>query len=119
MWPFLTKRFQAQDSVPPTETLRSPEELAQDIAPRERTEEGLRVRARQQTAVAELGQLALSGLSFDELLTRSAELIAQGLGVEFAGVWQLLPGSARLMLCAGAGWKGGLIGCATIESGTG
>ena len=81
---------------------------------RARAEERLRVRARQQAAVAGLGRLALAGVDLDHLLQRGVELVSATLGVELVKVLQLLPGSDRLRMAAGTGFREGLIGQAEV-----
>jgi GAF domain-containing protein len=81
------------------------------------TDRELRNRTRQQAAVAELGNLALSGAPEDELFDAAAARVADALEVEASGVLELLPGGAALLLRAGAGWRQGLVGRATLGSG--
>jgi PAS domain S-box-containing protein len=68
----------------------------------------LRARTRQQAAVAELGQRALSGADVPSLLDEAARLVARGLGAEFGSVLELA--ADRLVLRAGAGWDAGVVG---------
>lgn len=77
----------------------------------------LRTRTRQQSAVAELGNLALSGVVEDKLFETAASAVAQTLEVEASGILELLPGGDALLLRAGVGWKAGLVGRATLGSG--
>jgi len=77
----------------------------------------LRSRTRQQSAVAELGDLALSGIGEDALFETAAARIVESLEVDASGVLELLPGGAALLLRAGAGWRHGLVGRATLGSG--
>jgi PAS domain S-box-containing protein len=64
-----------------------------------------RVRARQQEAVAELGQLALTNVGIDTLWTRSTTLVTATLGVEISTVLELVPGGDTLRIGACAGFK--------------
>jgi hypothetical protein len=77
----------------------------------------LRTRTRQQSAVAELGNLALSGVGEDALFGTAAARVADTLEVEASGVLELLTGGAALLLRAGIGWRQGLVGRATLGSG--
>ncbi|MCC6420407.1 MAG: GAF domain-containing protein [Gemmataceae bacterium] len=70
--------------------------------------------ARQQTAVAELGRRALTGIDLGVLLDEAVDLIRSGLGVEYASVLELLP-DGNLLFRAGAGWDQGVIGGATTD----
>jgi PAS domain S-box-containing protein len=71
-----------------------------------RAEQQLRAAARQQEAVAHLGQQALSGLSRGDLFQAAATLLARGLDVEFSDVLELKPEHRSLLLRAGTGWTG-------------
>ena len=121
------------------------EELQIENAERKRIEAELKTRAKQQAAVAELGQQALAGNRLDRLMNQAVTLIAQTLEVEYCNVLELLPvkisdrlqasvvlleeGTASLkpsdhhvldkavLLRAGVGWQEGLVGHATITIG--
>ena len=83
----------------------------------DRPETGLRAlqeRVRQQELLAELGVTALQGASFDQLLTETTRLTAEGLGVEFCKVLEHIPASNRLLVRAGVGWDKGVIGVASV-----
>jgi len=88
-----------------------------DVTDRQRLLRELRVRARQQEAVARLGELALTESDlqklFDEIVTTTAEI----LDVEFVKILELVPGDAELLLRAGVGWREGLIGTAHESTG--
>ncbi|HEY9750136.1 MAG TPA: EAL domain-containing protein [Allocoleopsis sp.] len=70
--------------------------------------------ARQQAAVAELGQQALAGISLTELFNKAVRLVAQVLEVNLCGLWKLLPNDSTLLLQAGIGWQSGLVGTALV-----
>jgi PAS domain S-box-containing protein len=76
-----------------------------------------RVHARQQAAIAALGQRALSSLDLDGLLDEAARLVAHTLEVEYAKVLELLPGGDALLVRAGVGWSEGTVGSATVAAG--
>src|SRR2546430_17693431 len=88
--------------------------LRQDDSAREaqltRTEEQLRVTARQQEAVAHLGQRALAGAPLAELIDAAVALAARALEVEFPSVLAVRPDSRTLVLRAGVGWRPGAVG---------
>ena len=75
--------------------------------------------ATRQTAVAELGQMALTGAAFEELSQSAAEMLAQIMEVPFIEVLRLMPDRRRLRLVAGVGWKPGQVGTATVRAGLG
>jgi PAS domain S-box-containing protein len=69
----------------------------------------IRVRARQQEAVAEFGRRALASGDLKPLLHESGEMVARLLEVEFATVLEHAdPQSDQLLLCACHGWPGRL-----------
>jgi DNA-binding CsgD family transcriptional regulator len=80
-------------------------------------ERELRARTRQQAAVAELGNLALSGVAEDALFRAAATSVVETLEVAASGILELLPGGEALLLREGVGWRQGLIGRATLGSG--
>lgn len=87
----------------------------QQIAERRRAEDVLESRVRQQAAVAELGQLALTGIELGTLLDEATSLVARCLAVEYSNVFELLPDGTTLLLRSGTGWPDGLVGHATFR----
>lgn len=83
-----------------------------------RSEDALRARARQQAAVAELGQRALAGIDLPALMDEVVALVSQTLEVEYCKVLELLPDGKALLLRAGVGWREGYVGQATVGAGT-
>ncbi len=73
-------------------------------------ERQLRATARQQEAVAHLGQQALAGAPPTELIEAAVALAARVLEVEFGSVLELRPESRTLLLRAGVGWRDGAVG---------
>jgi len=92
--------------------------IIRDITERKRAEEALEVRAREQAAVATLGQRALAGTELSTLLDEAVALVARTLEVEFCKVLELLPDGTALVLRAGVGWKEGCVGSARVGAGT-
>jgi two-component system NtrC family sensor kinase len=88
-----------------------------DITMHKQVEEELKVRARQQAAVAEFGQQALANPPLAELFDNAVALVAHTLDVEYCKVLQLLPDGRALRLQAGVGWKAGLVGHALVDAG--
>lgn len=74
----------------------------------------LAYRLRQQEVLAELGVVALRQTDLTILLSRAAELAADGLEAELCKVLQYLPEENALLVCAGVGWRPGVIGSARI-----
>ena len=92
--------------------------IAEDITERKQAEEALRLRSRQQGALADLGRRALERRDLGQLLDDAAALVPQILGIEFCCVLELLPGGEALLLRAGAGWREGLVTRETVSAGS-
>jgi two-component system cell cycle sensor histidine kinase/response regulator CckA len=84
---------------------------------RERVENELRMRARQQETVAELGLRALLQKDHVELLEHVMEAVCSTLDVELVGLVAALRGGDTFVLRAGRGWMPGLIDEATLTGG--
>ena len=76
----------------------------------------LEARLRQQAAVADLGQRSLAGADVSALMEHAAVQVRETLGVSYAKVLELLPSGQEMLLRAGAGWKEGLVGSATVSA---
>ncbi|MEG4862785.1 MULTISPECIES: EAL domain-containing protein [unclassified Microcoleus] len=76
----------------------------------------IHLRARQQAAVAYLGQQALAETDLSALMDKAAVLIAQTLDVDYCQLLELLPSGHAFMLRAGVGWQPGLVGKATVAA---
>ena len=70
---------------------------------------------RQQTILAQFGELALRSDELDEILTEACRLVGEALGTDFAKVVELQEDGKTLLVRAGVGWKAGVVGVATIE----
>ena len=70
---------------------------------------------RQQTILAQFGELALRSDSLDEILTEACRLVGEAFGTDLAKVVELQPDGKTLLVRAGIGWKEGVVGIATIE----
>ncbi len=91
--------------------------VVRDISERKQMEETLRLRARQQMVVAEIGQRALTETDLSVLMDKTVGLVAQTLEVEYCKVLELLPDGSALLLRSGVGWKEGYVGHATVGAG--
>jgi len=87
-----------------------PQAAPDAVAERARLEHELRGRAKQQEALAQLGERALVEPDLDRLLNDAASTVAVTLAVDFVKILELLPGDGRLLLRAGFGWKPDLVG---------
>jgi len=82
-------------------------------------EQQLRAAARQQEAVAHLGQQALAGVARTDLFDTAAKLVARGLDVEFSEVLELKAAHRSLLIRAGEGWHEGCVGKTLVTAETG
>ncbi len=89
-----------------------------NITERKRAEEALRSRARQQAAVADLGQRALGGVGLGRLMDEAVRLVADTLEVEYAEVLERQPDDV-LLVRAGVGWNGARAAEAAVSAGRG
>ena len=80
------------------------------------TRHALAQRIRQQEILSELGVLSLQHTSFEELLDKTAQLVAEGLQADYCKVMQHLPDEKRLLVRAGVGWPPGIVGQASVGS---
>ncbi|HZP25474.1 MAG TPA: GAF domain-containing protein [Dehalococcoidia bacterium] len=109
--------FPAEISLASTQTLKGPifNAYLRDISERRQVEQELKMRLRQQSSVAELGQMAAAGAKLPALLDRAVQLVARDLRVEFAKVLELQPGGEFLLVVAGVGWKEGVVGQTLVD----
>src|SRR5215210_6508307 len=84
-----------------------------------RVEAALGARARQQVVVAELGLKALANDDLRSLMDEAVVRVARTLGVEHTKIVEVLPDGEELLLRAGVGWRGGLLGRAKEDAGCG
>jgi two-component sensor histidine kinase len=78
------------------------------------TRRALAQRIRQQEILSELGVLSLQHTTFEELLDKTAQLVAEGLQADYSKVMQYLPDEKRLLVRAGVGWPTGVVGQASV-----
>ncbi len=71
-------------------------------------------RAKQQSALAELSQLALQSDKLEDLLENSMGLVAEILQLRFCEVLEFRPSTNDFILVAGLGWKAGSVGVTAI-----
>src|SRR5207249_10908017 len=77
--------------------------IARDITERKRAERELEARARQQAAVADLGQRALARTDLSTLLDEAVALVARTLEVDYFALLELVSDGAALRLRARLG----------------
>jgi len=88
--------------------------MLQDVTPEQRANREWQSQVAQQAAVAQLGREALEANDIAILGQRATELLAQVFGVEYSGLFELLPSGQAFLLRAGVGWKPGLLGVACV-----
>ena len=92
--------------------------LKREIVERRRIEEEMQARVRQQAAVVQIGQCALGLDDLLALMDEACVVVAETLGIEYCKVLELLPDGNNLLLCAGFGWKEGVVGQEKVSAGT-
>ena len=80
--------------------------VARDISSQKQAEREARQRAAQQSAVAELGVVALAGLPTEQLADRAVAVLAETLGLELAELLESADDHETLVLRTGVGWDG-------------
>ena len=73
-------------------------------------------RARQQAAIAELGQRALTDTDLEGLMDEAVRQVSIRLEVDLCKILELLPSGERLLLRSGIGWMEGKVGNAIVEA---
>ena len=81
------------------------------------TRRSLDRRIRQQEILSDLGVLALQGGTMDMLLTKTVELVAEGMPSEFCKVLEFMPAENSFTVRAGVGWGPGVVGVAGTNRG--
>ena len=88
-----------------------------EITEPKRTEEVLRIRTRQQEAIAHLGQRAIANIDLSTLMDETVTLITQTLQIEYCRILELLPDGLSLRLVSAVGWQPAEVGSSTINAG--
>jgi PAS domain S-box-containing protein len=89
--------------------------ILRDITEQKQAREELRARARQQAAVAELGERAVRSRDVERLLLDTVAVVADTLSVDRSSIFELDPGEQILTVRSAQGWPEGSIG---IQFGT-
>jgi len=84
-----------------------------DITQHLRTQDAIRTREAQQTAVATLGRLGLASSNIAQLTEEAAELVRQTLDTDFAKILEFVPEHRILRVVAGEGWPQSIVGRTT------
>ena len=89
--------------------------IVQDVTERKQTEILLSNQARQQRAVADLGQEALLGNGMVQIMDQAVKVVVETLDVTYCKILELQPDARTLLLKAGIGWPENAIGQASID----
>ncbi|WP_299308419.1 chemotaxis protein CheB [uncultured Croceicoccus sp.] len=88
-----------------------------DITEQAETQAQLQQRERQQRIIAELGQTALAARDLSGFFNEMCASLRFAMDCDYAKVLRLNRDTDRLDLVAGAGWKEGLVGNASVDTG--
>lgn len=88
-----------------------------DVTDRQRLLREMRMRAKQQEALARFSDSALTEADMQKLFDDIAGTLSEILAIEFVKILELVPGDAELLLRAGVGWREGAIGNAHETTG--
>lgn len=97
----------------------SPDRLllaVQDITQQKRTETEIALRARQQAALAQVGQFALSNASIGFMFAQAGRIVREILEVDYCGIYKRTE-ARRLLLIGGAGWPERTLGTDEVDGG--
>ncbi|BAY82796.1 two-component hybrid sensor and regulator [Calothrix parasitica NIES-267] len=87
-----------------------------EVTERKKTQTDLANRIKQQATIAQLGQLALSGLELPALFKQTTVLVAQSLNVDSCKILELVPNSDALVLRSSVGLESDLLDNITVET---
>ena len=91
--------------------------IVHDISKRKQAEKKLKIRAWQQSELAELGNQALMGTDLSTLFSMATSKIPEILDMDFCTVLERLSEGNTAKIIAGSGWKDGVVGEATVNIG--
>jgi two-component sensor histidine kinase len=90
--------------------------MCRDVTERLRINREVQVRARQQETLGRLGERALTESDLQKFFNDAVATVGDLLDVELVKILELVPGDAELLLRAGIGWHGGLVGTALVST---
>ena len=91
--------------------------ICRDVTERLRINREVSIRARQQEAVARLGERALAESDLQKFFNEVVATAADILDAELVKILELVPGDAEMLLRAGIGWPAAMIGTAHVSTG--
>ncbi len=93
--------------------------LLRDITGRKKAEEKLRMQAKFQTAITQLGHIALAGTNLQDLINQATLLVKQTLEVTYAKTLKFMPEKNAFLLISGQGWNNTIQGQTVVPGGKG
>ena len=87
-----------------------------EVTERKKTQTDLANRIKQQAVIAQLGQLALSGLELPALFEQTTILVTQSLNVDSCKILELVPDADILVLRSSIGFESDLLDNITVET---
>jgi two-component sensor histidine kinase len=90
--------------------------VCRDVSDRVKIHRELRMRAKQQEAIARLGERGLTENDLQVYFDEAVASIAEFLDAEMVKVLELLPGDAELVLRSGIGFPPGIVGVAHVST---
>ena len=87
-----------------------------EVTERKKTQTDLANRINQQAIIAQLGQLALSGLELPALFEQTTVLVTQSLNVDSSKILELVPDANILVLRSSVGFESDLLDNITVET---
>jgi two-component sensor histidine kinase len=91
--------------------------MCHEVTERLRVSREVNVRARQQEALARLGERALTESDLQTFFNDVVTTVGEMLDSELVKILELMPGDAELLLRAGIGWQPGAVGAAVVSTG--
>lgn len=88
--------------------------VSRDMTEHHKASQLMARRLSQQSALATIGSVALSETDFGAAIQQIIEILAGSVGCPLAKILQLADHADHFILRAGVGWKGGLVGKATV-----
>ncbi len=82
----------------------------EDITEQQLTEKALYIRERQQNAISQISQMAITQIDLSDLMDRATEILQKALKIDFTKILELQPDNDCFLLKSGYGWNDGLIG---------
>ena len=90
--------------------------ICREVTDHLRVQREVKIRARQQDALARLGERALTESDLQKFFDEVVATVSEILDAELVEILELIPGDAELLLRAGVGWQPGVVGTAVVST---